>query len=313
LVSCNPSHGSGTVFGGTGQLDTANAGPKTYTVTASSESGFTHQVSIGYTVLQPPTATIASPSSGGTYTLGQSVATSFSCAKGSDGPALSSCNDSNGTASLNGGKGTLDTRSPGSHSYTVTAATTDGYTRSNTINYNVQPAGAADPQPGGSADPQPGGSADPQPAGSAEPRPAGSAEPLSVTVPSAAAPLSVTLSQSSRKTLKDVRKNGLSVAARCTQICALKLSLTLTPKLAFKHKLISKTAYQKLKAKRGATVAVGTASTTLADDTAKSVRIMLSQKAKRALKKVKRITFGLRAIANAGSASANATLRIATS
>jgi hypothetical protein len=72
-------------------------------------------------------------------------------------------------------------------------------------------------------------------------------------------------------------------------------------------------AYQKLKAKRGATVAVGTASTTLADDTAKSVRIMLSQKAKRALKKVKRITFGLRAIANAGSASANATLRIATS
>ncbi len=87
---------------------------------------------------RPPTATITSPAAGGTYTPGQSVPTSFTCAEGAGAPGLASCVDSNGEiASGDAGSGTLNTSQIGTFTYTVTATSTDGLTNTTSISYTV--------------------------------------------------------------------------------------------------------------------------------------------------------------------------------
>ena len=146
LVSCADSTGMSTAAGGSGLLDTSTVGARTYSVTATSATGLTSVTTINYTVLVPPTATIASPASGGTYVLGQSVPTSFSCAEGAGGPGLASCADSTGPTS--GGSGTLDTATAGIRTYTVTASSTSGLIRTAAISYTV-----TDPPPGSTSPP----------------------------------------------------------------------------------------------------------------------------------------------------------------
>jgi hypothetical protein len=106
--------------------------------TGSSTSNTLRAVVSGEAV-PPPTATINSPSTGGLYAEGQTVATSVTCTEGTGGPGISTCSDNNGGSSTSGTlNGTLNTTSPGnSETYTATAASSDGQTGTASINYTV--------------------------------------------------------------------------------------------------------------------------------------------------------------------------------
>ena len=129
-ASCEDSRGQ---TDGTGRLDTAALGAHTYTVTAT-QDGLTATAEISYVVAAPPTATIASPSAGGVYTVGQSVSTRFGCSDGSHGPGIATCTDSGGDGD---GTGTLDTSTEGAHTYAVTATSQDGQVGTARIAYTV--------------------------------------------------------------------------------------------------------------------------------------------------------------------------------
>jgi hypothetical protein len=75
---------------------------------------------------------LATPSNT-TYQLGQTVDSSFTCTDGAGGPGLSWCADQG----ARGSGTTLDTSTPGSHTFTVTAASRDGLSSSVTVSYTV--------------------------------------------------------------------------------------------------------------------------------------------------------------------------------
>jgi hypothetical protein len=129
IATCTDSNGSMSP----GTLDTSTYGQQTYAVTATSADGQTATSSITYTVVAPPSATITSPASGGTYLLNQIVHTTFVCNEGSGGPGISQCLDSNNQAS----PGQLDTSTPGSHTYSVEAESLDGLSGQASITYTV--------------------------------------------------------------------------------------------------------------------------------------------------------------------------------
>jgi len=125
---------NGAVVGSGTTYTPSAAGSYTCSVTAYNQAGFTTQTSAATAVPAPPTATITAPANHQTYRVGESVATGFSCAKGTLGGNVTSCVDSNATAAP---VGHINTSTPGAHTYTVTATSTDGLTGTASISYTV--------------------------------------------------------------------------------------------------------------------------------------------------------------------------------
>jgi hypothetical protein len=138
ISTCTDSNGA---TGGSGDLYTASVSPGantfSYTVTATSYDGLVTETSIEYTVIpgNPPRPPLIGPASGGTYTLGQSVPTVFSCPVGVGDLPITSCTDGISTS----GRGLLDTSTLGFHFYTVIAWNSGGAYSTSSISYEVVP------------------------------------------------------------------------------------------------------------------------------------------------------------------------------
>jgi hypothetical protein len=113
---------------------TVSSGVGTQT-TAGSATGDA-QVTITYTVVTAPSVSITMPASGAIYAQGQFVSSSFGCTEGAGGSGIGSCLDENGHPS---GTAT-DTSTPGQHTFTVTATSTDGLTADSSVTYTVAAA-----------------------------------------------------------------------------------------------------------------------------------------------------------------------------
>ena len=85
--------------------------------------------SFALTVQAPPTASIATPLGGATYTKGQVAAAGFTCAEGAGGPGIASCVDQDGHPS----GAPLVTATTGQHNLTVTVISKDGLTSRRTL------------------------------------------------------------------------------------------------------------------------------------------------------------------------------------
>jgi hypothetical protein len=142
---------SGAGGGGSSFISFAATFRETTTVTTSSA-----EVAITYPP-PAPTATVISPATGGTYSLGQAVTTTFSCSERAGGPGLASCADSLGTSTAIGGNGRLDTSTLGTKTYTVTATSTDGLIGTASATYTVVAPGAGGGGGGGGGSTDGGG------------------------------------------------------------------------------------------------------------------------------------------------------------
>ena len=123
-VSCSGPIASGAA------LDTSSLGEHSFAVTAKDGTGFTTTATSNYVVVAPPTVAISGPASGATYAQGQVLTAQFSCSA-SEPLMIQSCSGpvADGAA--------VDTSTPGSHTFTVSATDSNGVTTSQTVTYTV--------------------------------------------------------------------------------------------------------------------------------------------------------------------------------
>jgi hypothetical protein len=149
-VASSTAHGS-LVLSDDGSFtyvpDSGYAGSDSFTYRVADPSGNYATAKVSLRVAAPPAASISTPLAGGTYAVGQSVQTGFSCAEGTGGTGLLSCSDSSGTKATGKGTGNLDTSSLGAHTYTVTAVSKSGLTGSASIAYTVVSTLKQKPEP----------------------------------------------------------------------------------------------------------------------------------------------------------------------
>jgi dipeptidyl aminopeptidase/acylaminoacyl peptidase len=127
VVSCV---GSIPLFG---LLDTATAGDKQLTVTATDLEGRQTTKAVTYSVpdLYPPTIDLRAPADGATYDMGAQVVVDFSCADDPAGLGIDSCN-----GSLPDGA-SLDTSRQGAYTFNVLAVDRAGHYATETVTYKV--------------------------------------------------------------------------------------------------------------------------------------------------------------------------------
>jgi hypothetical protein len=125
---------------GSGQTAPLTDGTWTARVSQQDAAGSTGDSTARTFLVDTAAPAITSANDGQTYTLGDSVNASYSCADPSGGSGLESCN---GTVAA---RSPLDTGSVGSHSFTVTARDQAGNERSRTVTYTVEAPGSQ-PEP----------------------------------------------------------------------------------------------------------------------------------------------------------------------
>jgi hypothetical protein len=125
-------HGDGTaVLSGAPAAGTGGSYP--VTIKAANGALPDAEQSFTLTVQAPPTASIATPVDGATYTQGQAIGANFTCVDGTGGPGIASCVGQDGRPS-----GTpLDTAASGPHTLTVTATSKDGLISRTSVAYMV--------------------------------------------------------------------------------------------------------------------------------------------------------------------------------
>jgi hypothetical protein len=136
VFACTDGNGNSGIASCNGptQIDTANPGDHTFTVTAVDRAGNTATKSVNYVVdpddTTAPTATVTKPTEGTHYAQGASVASAFVCADNVNGSGLASCN----------APALVDTAAPGNHTFTLTAIDHSGNAATQVVNYVVDAA-----------------------------------------------------------------------------------------------------------------------------------------------------------------------------
>lgn len=122
----------------------------------SSSDGASNGDTESLTVIGNPTITLSSPANNAVFNYGQKVTAHYGCQEAAGGPGITDCEgniDDSDTDTASGSA--LNTTTPGSHTFTVSATSDDGLVVTDTVNYKVRPSNkvvvsALKAHPGGS-------------------------------------------------------------------------------------------------------------------------------------------------------------------
>ena len=87
------------------------------------------------TIIGPPTAAVTTPAAGATYAEGATVDAAYACSEDPSGPGLKS--GSGGCSGPVADGAAIGTSTPGQHTFTVTATSSDGLTTGKSVGYSV--------------------------------------------------------------------------------------------------------------------------------------------------------------------------------